>query len=77
MPISVMLRRRRQPSPPPSSILARRANPHTVHVTGNEGNLAQGRNLPVHYCLPNASVQTVHAVLGTHVPQVGVDAMAC
>ena len=35
----------------------------------NEGGLAHGRNLPVHYCLPDANVQTVHAVLGTHIPQ--------
>ena len=36
---------------------------------GNEGNRAQGRNLPVHYMLPDANVQSVHAVLGTHIPQ--------
>jgi 2-oxoisovalerate dehydrogenase E1 component alpha subunit len=31
--------------------------------------VGKGRNLPVHYCLPEQHVQTVHAVLGTHVPQ--------
>ena len=36
---------------------------------GNEGDTGKGRNLPVHYCLPDANVQTVHAVLGTHIPQ--------
>merc|ERR1719414_1034216 len=36
---------------------------------GNEGDGSKGRNLQVHYCLPDANVQTVHAVLGTQIPQ--------
>jgi 2-oxoisovalerate dehydrogenase E1 component alpha subunit len=36
---------------------------------GNADAVGKGRNLQVHYCLPDANVQTVHAVLGTHVPQ--------
>ena len=36
---------------------------------GNEGDGSKGRNLQVHYCLPDDNVQTVHAVLGTHIPQ--------
>ena len=36
---------------------------------GNCDDVGKGRNLQVHYCLPDANVQTVHAVLGTHVPQ--------
>jgi len=36
---------------------------------GNEGDGSKGRNLQVHYCLPEANVQTVHAVLGTQIPQ--------
>eukprot|EP01059_Diplonema_ambulator_P032340 TRINITY_DN6304_c0_g1_i2.p2 TRINITY_DN6304_c0_g1~~TRINITY_DN6304_c0_g1_i2.p2 ORF type:complete len:410 (+),score=133.35 TRINITY_DN6304_c0_g1_i2:1760-2989(+) len=36
---------------------------------GNEGDDAKGRALPVHYMLPNANVQVVHAVLGTHIAQ--------
>mmetsp|Transcript_126980 Transcript_126980/g.270733 ORF Transcript_126980/g.270733 Transcript_126980/m.270733 type:complete len:796 (-) Transcript_126980:233-2620(-) len=36
---------------------------------GNEGDRSKGRNLQVHYCMLEKNVQTVHAVLGTHVPQ--------
>ena len=36
---------------------------------GNEEDVGKGRNLQVHYCMPDANVQTVHAVLGTHIPQ--------
>ena len=36
---------------------------------GNEGDGSKGRNLQVHYCLPDVIVQSVHAVLGTHIPQ--------
>merc|ERR1719420_1023587 len=36
---------------------------------GNEGDEAKGRALPVHYMLPDANVQVVHALLGTHIPQ--------
>ena len=36
---------------------------------GNEGDGSKGRNLQVHYCLPDENVQSVHAVLGTHIPQ--------
>eukprot|EP01064_Diplonema_japonicum_P036635 TRINITY_DN8310_c0_g1_i2.p1 TRINITY_DN8310_c0_g1~~TRINITY_DN8310_c0_g1_i2.p1 ORF type:complete len:366 (+),score=79.19 TRINITY_DN8310_c0_g1_i2:204-1301(+) len=36
---------------------------------GNEGDEAKGRALPVHYMLPEANVQVVHAVLGTHIAQ--------
>lgn len=36
---------------------------------GNEGDRSKGRNLQVHYCLLEKNVQTVHAVLGTQVPQ--------
>eukprot|EP01060_Flectonema_neradi_P039614 TRINITY_DN8794_c4_g1_i1.p1 TRINITY_DN8794_c4_g1~~TRINITY_DN8794_c4_g1_i1.p1 ORF type:complete len:412 (+),score=88.14 TRINITY_DN8794_c4_g1_i1:50-1285(+) len=36
---------------------------------GNEGDTAKGRALPVHYMLPDANVQVVHAVLGTHISQ--------
>eukprot|EP00755_Sulcionema_specki_P031812 Sspe_Gene.19458::Locus_7099_Transcript_3_8_Confidence_0.333_Length_1393::g.19458::m.19458/K00166/BCKDHA, bkdA1; 2-oxoisovalerate dehydrogenase E1 component alpha subunit len=36
---------------------------------GNEGDVAKGRALPVHYILPNHNVQVVHAVLGTHISQ--------
>jgi len=36
---------------------------------GNEEDASKGRNLQVHYCMLDKNVQTVHAVLGTHVPQ--------
>jgi len=36
---------------------------------GNEGDSSKGRNLQVHYCMIDKNVQTVHAVLGTQVPQ--------
>lgn len=36
---------------------------------GNEGDVGKGRNLQVHYCLPDANVQTVHAILGTQICQ--------
>lgn len=36
---------------------------------GNEGDTSKGRNLPVHYCMLDKNMQTVHAVLGTQVPQ--------
>lgn len=36
---------------------------------GNEGDSSKGRNLQVHYCMLDKNVQTVHAVLGTQVPQ--------
>lgn len=36
---------------------------------GNEGDGSKGRNLQVHYCMLDKNVQTVHAVLGTQVPQ--------
>eukprot|EP00403_Amphidinium_massartii_P029629 CAMPEP_0178404604 /NCGR_PEP_ID=MMETSP0689_2-20121128/17972_1 /TAXON_ID=160604 /ORGANISM="Amphidinium massartii, Strain CS-259" /LENGTH=804 /DNA_ID=CAMNT_0020025599 /DNA_START=8 /DNA_END=2422 /DNA_ORIENTATION=+ len=36
---------------------------------GNEGDRSKGRNLQVHYCMLEKNVQTVHAVLGTQVPQ--------
>lgn len=36
---------------------------------GNEGDRSKGRNLQVHYCMLEKNIQTVHAVLGTHVPQ--------
>jgi 2-oxoisovalerate dehydrogenase E1 component alpha subunit len=36
---------------------------------GNEDDVGKGRNLQVHYCLPDANVQTVHAILGTHICQ--------
>jgi 2-oxoisovalerate dehydrogenase E1 component beta subunit len=36
---------------------------------GNEGDSSKGRNLQVHYSLLDKNVQTVHAVLGTQVPQ--------
>jgi len=36
---------------------------------GNEGDRSKGRNLQVHYCMLEKNVQTVHAVLGTHIPQ--------
>ena len=36
---------------------------------GNEDDVGKGRNLQVHYCLPENNVQTVHAILGTQIPQ--------
>lgn len=36
---------------------------------GNEADRSKGRNLQVHYCMLEKNIQTVHAVLGTHVPQ--------
>jgi len=36
---------------------------------GNESDRSKGRNLQVHYCLLEKNVQTVHAVLGTHIAQ--------
>ncbi|CAK9055867.1 2-oxoisovalerate dehydrogenase subunit beta [Durusdinium trenchii] len=36
---------------------------------GNEGDRSKGRNLQVHYCMLEKNMQTVHAVLGTQVPQ--------
>merc|ERR1719183_2627211 len=36
---------------------------------GNEGDRSKGRNLQVHYCMLEKNVQTVHAVLGTQIPQ--------
>jgi len=36
---------------------------------GNDGDTSRGRNLQVHYCLLEKNVQSVHAILGTHVPQ--------
>mmetsp|Transcript_14226 Transcript_14226/g.26440 ORF Transcript_14226/g.26440 Transcript_14226/m.26440 type:complete len:791 (+) Transcript_14226:66-2438(+) len=36
---------------------------------GNEGDSSKGRNLQVHYAMLDKNVQTVHAVLGTQVPQ--------
>lgn len=36
---------------------------------GNEGDRSKGRNLQVHYCMLEKNIQTVHAVLGTHIPQ--------
>jgi 2-oxoisovalerate dehydrogenase E1 component beta subunit len=36
---------------------------------GNEGDRSKGRNLQVHYCMLEKNVQTVHAVLGTHINQ--------
>lgn len=36
---------------------------------GNQADRTKGRNLPVHYCMLEKNIQTVHAVLGTHVPQ--------
>jgi 2-oxoisovalerate dehydrogenase E1 component alpha subunit len=36
---------------------------------GNEDDVGKGRNLQVHYCLPDANVQTVHAILGTQICQ--------
>jgi 2-oxoisovalerate dehydrogenase E1 component beta subunit len=36
---------------------------------GNEGDSSKGRNLQVHYCMLEKNMQTVHAVLGTQVPQ--------
>jgi len=36
---------------------------------GNEGDRSKGRNLQVHYCMLEKNMQTVHAVLGTQIPQ--------
>jgi len=36
---------------------------------GNESDRSKGRNLQVHYCMLEKNIQTVHAVLGTQVPQ--------
>jgi len=36
---------------------------------GNEGDRSKGRNLQVHYCMLEKNIQSVHAVLGTAVPQ--------
>eukprot|EP00747_Dinoflagellata_sp_TGD_P168763 gnl/TRDRNA2_/TRDRNA2_195925_c0_seq1.p1 gnl/TRDRNA2_/TRDRNA2_195925_c0~~gnl/TRDRNA2_/TRDRNA2_195925_c0_seq1.p1 ORF type:complete len:790 (-),score=115.86 gnl/TRDRNA2_/TRDRNA2_195925_c0_seq1:103-2472(-) len=36
---------------------------------GNEGDKSKGRNLQVHYAMLEKNVQTVHAVLGTQIPQ--------
>lgn len=36
---------------------------------GNENDRSKGRNLQVHYCMLEKNIQTVHAVLGTHIPQ--------
>ncbi|CAE8628092.1 unnamed protein product [Polarella glacialis] len=36
---------------------------------GNEDDRSKGRNLQVHYCMLEKNIQTVHANLGTHVPQ--------
>lgn len=36
---------------------------------GNESDRSKGRNLQVHYCMLEKNIQTVHAVLGTHIPQ--------
>jgi len=36
---------------------------------GNDDDMSRGRNLQVHYCLLENNVQSVHAVLGTQIPQ--------